>query len=253
MAIVTGILENIDGQLGTLSFHKRAGKTRVTPRHIHQPRRLSRSQLPIRERQSHNNSLWRALKRTGKLYFDGDKAPYYRFMSLNMFSPIPYLKKQHNESGYTLLLPEMVVSDGPLLPISYQLGEVDGQPALLTDMTKSAASRGELLLYVLKQVVNRQRGQDSSFRVSITVETLTIDDFVKVQSTLTSPYKNVHGTLALVGERFADPMMGFALVRVKDGLASHQQVVTNCTYYERYTTEDALQAAAKSYGGLTGE
>ena len=37
------------------------------------------------------------------------------------------------------------------------------------------------------------------------------------------------------------------------GLASRQRVVTNCTYYERYTTEEALQAAAKSYGGLTGE
>ena len=35
--------------------------------------------------------------------------------------------------------------------------------------------------------------------------------------------------------------------------ASRQRVVTRCTYYERYTTEEALQAAAKSYGGLTGE
>ena len=46
-------------------------------------------------------------------------------------------------------------------------------------------------------------------------------------------------------------MLGFALVRIKDGVASHQRVVTRCTYYEKYTTEEALQAAAKSYGGLT--
>lgn len=28
---------------------------------------------------------------------------------------------------------------------------------------------------------------------------------------------------------------------------------TRCTYYEQYTTEEALQAAAKSYKGLTGD
>lgn len=27
--------------------------------------------------------------------------------------------------------------------------------------------------------------------------------------------------------------------------------VTRCTYYQRFTTDEALQAAAKSYGGLT--
>jgi hypothetical protein len=48
-------------------------------------------------------------------------------------------------------------------------------------------------------------------------------------------------------------MLGFALVRLKDGHASRQHVVTRCNYYERYTTEEALQAAAKSYKGLTGE
>ena len=45
----------------------------------------------------------------------------------------------------------------------------------------------------------------------------------------------------------------FGLVHVIDGHASTQRVVTRCTYYERYTTEEALQAAAKSYKGLTGE
>ena len=187
------------------------------------------------------------------IFFEGEHAPYNRFMSINMISPVPYLKKQHYYSDNALLLPEMVVSDGPLKSISYQLGDVDGQPALLTDLTKSVASKDELLLYVVEQIVNTQRGRDDSFWISIKVETLAVSDFLNVPSTLTSPYKNVHGTLALVGERYADPMLGFALVRVKDGLASHQRVVTNCTYYERYTTEEALQAAAKSYGGLTGE
>lgn len=173
-------------------------------------------------------------------------------MSVNTFSPVPYLKKDQFFSGNALLLPEMVVSDGPLPPISYQLGEVDGQPALLTDLTKAKASRMTLLLFVLNQRVIQWHSDSDLFQLSIKVEPLTPNDFVNVPSALTSSYKDVHGTLALVGERYADPMQGFGLVYIKDGVASHQRVVTRCTYFERYTTEEALQAAAKSYGGLTG-
>lgn len=51
----------------------------------------------------------------------------------------------------------MVVSDGPLPPINYQLGEVDGQPALLTDLTPKDIREGEFLLYILKQRVLPQQ------------------------------------------------------------------------------------------------
>ncbi|MCR5780658.1 MAG: hypothetical protein K6G70_08985 [Bacteroidaceae bacterium] len=68
-----------------------------------------------------------------------------------------------------------------------------------------------------------------------------------------SPYISKDGTLALVGNLFADSMLGFALVRFQNGHVSPQHIVTRCTYYERYTTEEALQTAADSYKGLTGE
>lgn len=242
----------MEGHVGGLTVYKRDGKSYVRQTQIHQPRRLSRKQLMLRERQSHNNALWRALRATGRVYFDGDKAPYYRFMSVNTCSPVPYLEKG-NHYGSALLLPEMVVSDGPLAPISYQLGEVDGQAALLTDLTRARAGRMTLLLYVLRQQVYVFQNGTEMFQLSIEVEPLAVEDFVRVPSTLTSPYKDVHGTLALVGDRYGDPMLGFGLVRVEKGVASHQRVVTRCTYYERYTTEEALLAAAKSYGGLTGE
>ena len=45
--------------------------------------------------------------------------------------------------------------------------------------------------------------------------------------------------------------MGWALVHVRQGAYSAQTVVTRCTLYEQYTTEEALQRAAESYGGLT--
>lgn len=124
MARAKGILENMEGHLEGLTIYKRGDKTFVRPSHIRQPRRLSRKQLFIRERQSHNNALWRALKKTNHVFFDGEKSPYNRFMSINMFSPVPYIERLQYHSGNALLLPDMVISDGPLAAISYQLGEV---------------------------------------------------------------------------------------------------------------------------------
>ncbi len=249
MGRAKGILEDIEGRIGGLTVYRRCGETFVRPTHIEQPRRLSRKQLLLRERQSHNNAVWRALKRSGRVYFEGGKTPYNRFMSVNLFSPVPYLQKHQYDKDNALLLPEMVVSDGPLPPIEYQIGEVEGRAALLTDLTRARAEGMEMLLYVLKQTVEDGPGEEERFRLSIAVEELGAEDFEEVESS----QGDGGGTLALVGERYADPMMGFGLVQVKEGVASHQRVVTRCPYYERYTTEEALQAAAKSYGGLTGE
>lgn len=252
MARVTGILENLKGKLdNSITLTKHRNGTFTYPTHIHQPRRLTRSQLAQRELQSHNNALWRALKDTGYVFFDGDRTAYQSFMSLNRESPVPYLLKRQHHSGNALLLPNMVLSDGPLTPIGYQLYEVDGQPALLTDLTKTSVHKGALLLYVLKQRTIPWTEDEDRFRLDITVETVSPRQFVNVPSTIDTPFKDVHGTLALVGERFGNSMLGFGLVRVEDGLASPQRVVTRCTYYEKFMTEEAIQAAAKSYGGFT--
>ena len=62
----------------------------------------------------------------------------------------------------------------------------------------------------------------------------------------------VDGPLILKGEEYADPMKGWAIVRVVGDQCSPQTIVTRCTLYQQYMTEEALQRAAKSYGGLTG-
>ena len=56
--------------------------------------------------------------------------------------------------------------------------------------------------------------------------------------------------LALLNNDFANEMKGWALVRVMGKNCSSQGIVTRCTYYQQYTTEEALEAAAKNYGGL---
>ena len=193
MARIENDIMGIEGRVGGLTTYIRNGKKYVRVSTSHQPRRLSRQQLLVRERQSHNNALWRALKAPATI------------------------------------------------------------PALLTDLTPKDAKNDTFLLYVLHQKVITHQNWPDQFYLSIKAETLTKDDFTLVSSTLLSPYKNAKGTLALIGPRFDDPMLGFALVRLKDGHASRQHVVTRCTYYERFTTEETLQTAAKSYGGLTGE
>ncbi|MBQ8157458.1 MAG: hypothetical protein IJ081_00365 [Prevotella sp.] len=250
MARVKGILEDLYGRLDDNFTICHRGKTTFTrPAHIRQPHRLSRKQLLIRERQSHNNALWRALKESGHVYFEADKPAYNHFMAINMHSPVPYIPKHQYRSGNALLLPQMVISDGPLPSVSYQLDEVNGQPALLTDLTKKEVQKTTLLLFVLRQKVITCQNSADQFYLSIQVEPLSTSNFTTIPSTAN---QSKSGILALVGPRFADPMLGFGIVRVKNGHASPQRVVTHCTYYEQYTTEEALQIAAKSYGGLTG-
>ena len=61
----------------------------------------------------------------------------------------------------------------------------------------------------------------------------------------------VDGCYALKGKEFANPMRGWALVLVNGERCSPQTIVTRCTYYQQFTTDEALQVAAKSYKGLT--
>lgn len=240
MAELTNTTLDMKGHLGDLTLYRRNGKTFVRPAHIRQPRRLSRKQLMQREQLSHNNTLWRRLKMSKRVYFEGEKGAYCRFMSVNKMSPVVYLTKEENASRVGLLLPEMVISDGPRPSIGYRLGNVGGEAALLVDLCKEEVGKGELLLYVLRQELVRHSRYGELPQLSIKVETVGIEDVVEVE-----------GGIAMTGERFADAMAGFGLVQVIDGQVGRQRVVTRCTYYERYTTEEALEAAAKSYGGLT--
>ena len=249
--IKKGILSDIEGHLGGNTIYMRGNKTFIRPSHIQQPRRLSRKQLVLREQIAHNNILWRRLKATGHTYFEGGVDAYRRFMSVNTLSPVAYLTKQQVSNNFTLLLPRMAVSSGPLTPISYQIGNVDGQPALLTDLTDKDFINGEYLLYVLQQkVIPWQIGEEHA-QILISVVPITPGQDIQIRGLGTVRLTNVHSTILLVGDIFADSMLGFAIVRKADGHVSSQYVITPCTYYQRYTTEEALQAAANSYGGLT--
>ena len=145
--------------------------------------------------------------------------------------------------GASFLMPDMPVSDGSLTPIKQQLGSAAGIAALLTDLKPGDIQRSEkLLLYTAEQ---RIEGHTPRVR------------FLRVREVAKDEFTEVDGRLALTDEEFANTMRGWALVRVRPSstpgaaLCSTQSLVTHCRLYEQYTTEEALQQAAKSYGGLT--
>ena len=177
--------------------------------------------------------------------------------------PVVYLTKQEHVYDSALLLPGMPVSDGVLPDIEYRLGEVGGRPALLTSLRLS--SRGATLPHRLCTRGGALAGYDTLrlYRLEQTMREhgpgveVKVEDWHLADSEEEQPFGgialcDVEGCLALVGEVFADELRGWALVRVAGDRASSQTVVTYCRLYEDYTTEEALQRSAESYGGLTG-
>ena len=192
----------------------------------------SRKQFIQRQRMRHAMALWKELAHCQPMFTEG-KTHYLGFISLANRLPVVFMPYNLG-NGNTLLLPDMPVSDGTLPPIKQWLGEVDGTAALVTNLKADTLRDGEkLMLYTATQSA-------ISMIVSFKVREVMLDEFVEVD-----------GCLSLVDNDFSDEMKGWALVHVNGPLCSSQGIVTRCTYYEQFTTEEALQKAAQSYGGLT--
>lgn len=231
-----GLLLNGSLKKSGITFYQRGGQTVARSAHSDQPRRRTRAQFVARQQLAHSSRLWKMLMLGGPTLFLSMPTQYARFRSLMRRTPVVFVPQRGPECGATLLLPQMPVSDGILPVVGQWLGEVDGEAALLTDLRPSdVESRDSLILFTL-----RQRVEGGRPTVRVGTEAVAVTDMTLVD-----------GRLALVGERFADTMCGWALVRCRDGQCSSQSVVSRCTYYERFTTEEALLAAAATYGGLT--
>ena len=189
-----------------------------------------------RQKMRHSVALWQMLKWC-KPMFTRHKTAYQGFLSLANQLPPVFVPKQGPTSEASLLMPDLPVSDGTLPAVRLTIGETGGKAALFTNLTASDMGRNEeLVLYTAEQNID-----GATPRVCFAVRKVSPDELTEVE-----------GWLALVDDTFADTMKGWALVRVDGERCSQQGLVTRCTYYEAFTTEEALQAAAKSYGGLTG-
>ena len=217
-----------------VTIYCRQGELVMRSVHSEGKRHNTRQQFIQRQRMRHSIALWKALKPCQPMFTHG-KTNYNGFITLANQLPAVFMPYNLG-NGNTLLLPDMPVSDGTLPPIKQWLGEVDGTAALITNLKADTLRDGErLMLYTATQSA-------ISMIVSFKVREVMLDEFVEVD-----------GCLSLVDNDFSDEMKGWALVHVNGPLCSSQGIVTRCTYYEQFTTEEALQKAAQSYGGLTKE
>ena len=195
----------------------------------------SLKQFVQRQRMRHSIALWKALSPCSPMFTQG-KTNYLGFLSLANKLPVVYMPKNKWEVEGSLLMPGIPVSDGILRPMQQTLGEVDGTPALITDeKADNSLPYSAFLLYTAEQGTGHMNCPEVKFKVRV----VQPDEFALVD-----------GCLALVDSDFADEMKGWALVRVQGKNCSPQGIVTRCKVYEQYTTEEALEEAAKSYGGL---
>ena len=248
-----------------VTFYQRNGMTVMRSSSSDQPHRRTSKQFEARQRMANCMGLWKALLTAVQPTLAGGKSNYGRFCTLMRKLPVVSLTKDERLSGASLLLPGMPVSDGMLPDIEYWLDEVDGQPALLTSLQRQAGGtlasslygrkaelkRGErLCLYRMQQQMTDLDGEQMP-RLNVSVETLDYESCRNGHPFSDIELRNVDGRLALVGDVMGDNSMGWALVRMDDERVSSQRVVTRCHLYEQYLTDEAIERAALSYGGLT--
>ena len=206
-------------RIAGVTFYKRQGQ--MVGR-VSKPSSIKRSntlpQFVQRQKMRHTVALWQMLK-SCDVMFTGPRNAYLEFASLANRLPAIYVPNDGKMNQASFLMPGIPVSNGTLQTGNVRLGEVDGAPALITGLKAVEWPRYErLLLYTAKQCV--EDGLPS---------------------------------YVLKSEEFADDMKGWALVDVVNDRCSPQTIVTRCTLYQQYTTEEALEEAAESYGGLTEE
>ena len=218
-----------------MTFYLRQGEVVARVAKSKEKRSNTLGQFVYRQKSRHSVALWHTLSWC-KPMFTQHKTNYQGFISLANRLPVVFVPKVGPTSDASLLMPDIPVSDGTLPTVKQQLGEVAGTAALLTNLNAGDLKRDEeLVLYSAEQSI-----EGRTPRVRFSVRKVTLDEMMEVE-----------GHLALTGEEFADERKGWALVRMNDDRCSPQGIVTRCSYYEQFTTDEALQEAAKSYGGLT--
>lgn len=218
-----------------ITTYMKQGKMIVRSANSMERRSNTLPQFIQRQKMRHSVALWRMLKYCEPMFTKGTTT-YNNFLSLANRLPVLYVEKVLMENT-SFLMPGIPVSDGMLPEIKEELGEVDGMPALITDL-KAHDWEPWTKLWLFTAV---QTGTERDIRVQFEKREVAWEEMTVVD-----------GHYVLKGEEFADNTKGWALVLAKGERCSTQTIVTRCTLYEKYMTEKALQKAADSYGGLTG-
>ena len=231
---ILGLLIPKKVSMGGMTFYKRQGQVVGRVSESNERRSNTLPQFKQRQKMRHTQALWKMLKFCETMFTERGNV-YQNFASLANRLPVVYVDKILMEQA-SFLMPGIPVSDGILPALQQELSEVNGVPALMTGLKYGEQYEHEKLwLNTAKQEIEGSTPRVRFSKRDVSRQDMTIID----------------GQLALVGEEFADDMKGWALVRVIGDRCSPQGIVTHCSYYQQYTTDAALKAAAASYGGLT--
>lgn len=221
-------------RIGGVTFYKRQGQVIGRVSNSTERRSNTLPQFKQRQKMRHTIALWKMLRFCETMFTERGNA-YQNFASLANRLPAVYVERIQMDQ-VSFLMPGIPVSDGALPALPQELGEVNGVPALMTGLKYGERTlREKLWLYTAEQNIENSLPRVRFSKRDVSRSEMTV----------------VEGQFALVSEEFADDMKGWAVVRVVKNRCSPQTIVTRCTLYQQYTTEEALQAAAKSYGGIT--
>ncbi len=231
-----------------------------------------------RERMRHSIALWHCFYSSDKPLMEtsGSLTAYNAFLRANSALPTVYLTKQQAVQGAALLMPGMVVSEGRLPAVEYGFAVLEsGERVVLTNLLTGidASTTQELAIGSnddLRQLLcsssrNPQLMPGDRVRfyrfeqqlkgdcptVTITCCEMALDNDPRHIPELRDwRFYSHKGRLAIGGAD--DENLGWAVVLYsdKEQRASTQQVLTTCRLYEQYTTDEALQRAAESYGNV---
>lgn len=214
-----------------ITIYQKQGKTIIRSSTRSKSNGFTIKQFIQRQRMRHAIALWRELEYCYPMFTEA-KSAYNGFVSLANHLPAVFVNKYDAMHSPSFLMPGIPVSDGTLPEVKQHLGEVGGKAALITDIRPFIKSYGmELKLFTAEQI------NGTYPKVEFDVRSVTREELVETGE-----------GLALVGEEFADDNKGWALVLVKGENCSPQSIVTRCTLYQQFTTEEVLNEAAKTYG-----
>lgn len=227
---------NFNGSLrkAGITIYQKQGKTIIRQSTSYHKKGCTRGQFIQRQRMRHTMALWRDFQNCDAMFTEHSTV-FRGFSSLANRLPAIFVTIDDARNNLALLMPDIPVSEGTLTPIKQHLGEVNGVAALLTDLKfKDIKPSDEFWLYTAEQCIDH---------------TLITVDF-NIRKVKVTEMTQAEEGLALVGEEYANENKGWAIVKVRRDRCSSQGIVTRCTLYQKYTTDEALEKAIKSYGKL---
>ncbi len=230
---------NFNGSLrkAGITIYQKQGKTIIRVSSSYHKKGFTRGQFVQRQRMRHTMALWRRFKNIDALFTEHPTV-FQGFSSMANRLPAVYVTEEDAKRNLALLMPDIPVSEGTLTPLKQCLGEVDGMAALITDLKLADVKPRDMLwLYTANQSL-----EYGTPIVDFKMKKVKVSEMVKTET-----------GLALVGEEFANDNAGWALVHVRGERCSSQGIVTRCTLYQQYTTDEALQTAIQTYKGLRKE